>query len=420
MKTYWIIFFIFLLSCEENAQPISKELHDQFEKYQESALTIRRFKHNDIEKLIAKHKKNTNFVISEAGKSFENRTIYQVKYGNGPIRILLWSQMHGNEATATMALFDIFNFLGASGDSFDGFRKDLASKATLYFIPMLNPDGAERWQRRTAQEIDMNRDALRLVCPESRILKNLQQTLKPDFGYNLHDQDPRISAGISKNLATISFLASAYDHDRSMNEVRKKSVQLISKMNKDLQQFIPGQVARYPDDHEPRAFGDNIQKWGTSLILIESGGYKNDPEKMTIRKLNFVAMLSSFNHIIYKTFLKETISDYEAIPENKNFHHDLIIRNATVNAFGNPYIIDIGIARNEVNSINSKGYTYKSVISDVGDLSTFTGLEEIDADGAVITDTKDSLILPRVTLPANFVLKQKNGNKIIINNGFKQ
>ena len=143
-------------------------------------------------------------------------------------------------------------------------------------------------------------------------------------------------------------------------------------------------------------------------------------EKGTVGEMCIRDRLSSFNHIIYKTFLKEKISDYEAIPENKNFHHDLIIRNATVNAFGNPYIIDIGIARNEVNSINLKGYTYKSVISDVGDLSTFTGLEEIDADGAVITDTKDSLILPRVTLPANFVLKQKNGSKIIINNGFKQ
>lgn len=62
-----------------------------------------------------------------------------------------------------------------------------------------------------------------------------------------------------QNPATISFLASAYDHELSMNGVRKRSVQLISKMNKDLQQFIPGQIARYPDDHEPRAFGDNIQ-----------------------------------------------------------------------------------------------------------------------------------------------------------------
>lgn len=420
MKKYCFFLILLLNSCANNAQQISKAFYDQYDTYKESFFTKKRFKHKDVVQLIGKHKTAGKLSISEAGRSFENKAIYQLKYGNGPVKILLWSQMHGNEATATMALFDIFNFLEATGDGFDTFRKELASKATLYFIPMLNPDGADRWQRRTAQEIDMNRDALRLVCPESQLLKNLQQTIKPEFGYNLHDQDPRISVGISKSQATISFLASAYDHERSMNDVRKRSVQLISKMNKDLQQMIPGQVARYPDDHEPRAFGDNIQKWGTSLILIESGGYHSDPEKMYIRKLNFVAILASFHHIIHQSYTKEKMSDYESIPENRNFIHDLIIRNATVSAFEKPYTIDIAISRNEVNSLDSLGYTYKSVISDIGDLSTFTGLEEINADGYLITDHKDSLILPRVTLPADFVLKKKNGERIEIANGFKK
>lgn len=420
MLKHCLFLLLGFLSCSQNAQNISKDIYHSYEKYKEPFFTIKRFKHKDVEQLLEKHKTNTGLTVSEAGKSFENKTIYQVKYGNGPIKILLWSQMHGNEATATMALFDIFNFLGKSGDEFDNFRKDLASKATLYFIPMLNPDGADRWQRRTAQEIDMNRDALRLVCPESRILKNLQQSFKPDFGYNLHDQDHRISAGNSERPATISFLASAYDHERSINEVRKKSIQIISLMNKDIQAFIPGQVARYPDDHEPRAFGDNIQKWGTSLILIESGGYKKDPEKMYIRKINFVAMLSSFHHIINKNYKNEKLTDYDKIPENKNFIHDLILRNVNIQIDNDAYKADIAVSRNDVFLSDSLGYGFKSVISDIGDLSTFFGYEEIDALNATIMLPNDSIFTPKVGMPADFNLKGANGSRLIIKNGFKQ
>jgi hypothetical protein len=35
-----------------------------------------------------------------------------VTHGHGPTTVLLWSQMHGDESTATMALADIFAFLG--------------------------------------------------------------------------------------------------------------------------------------------------------------------------------------------------------------------------------------------------------------------------------------------------------------------
>ena len=30
---------------------------------------------------------------------------------------------------------------------------------TIHVVPMLNPDGAERYQRRNVQDIDINRDA---------------------------------------------------------------------------------------------------------------------------------------------------------------------------------------------------------------------------------------------------------------------
>ena len=61
------------------------------------------------------------FSYEIAGRSERDQPIFAIKAGNGPIKILIWSQMHGNESTCTKALFDfIFNLenLGISSSSF--------------------------------------------------------------------------------------------------------------------------------------------------------------------------------------------------------------------------------------------------------------------------------------------------------------
>lgn len=65
---------------------------------------------------------------------------------------------------------------------------------------MLNPDGAELFVRRNAQQIDINRDAIYLQSPEARILKSVRDSLQPDFGFNLHDQHKYHAAGDQKLL----------------------------------------------------------------------------------------------------------------------------------------------------------------------------------------------------------------------------
>ncbi len=371
---------------QTQAQDLSQQLFDAHDTYKDSLFTHRRFKHRDIVPVLQAI--GNPLSVSQIGTSSEGRSIHQVKAGTGSIPVLLWSQMHGDEATATMALFDIFRFLQASGDGFDGLRQAILSKTTLYFVPMLNPDGAQRFQRRTAADIDMNRDALRLQSPESVLLKKLQQTLKPLVGFNLHDQNPRYGVGQSGKQAVVSFLATAYDPARSVNEVRKRSMQLIVGMNRVLQQFIPGQVARYDDEFEPRAFGDNIQKWGTTLILIESGGQVGDPEKMSIRRLNFVAIVTALHAIATEAYSAEKIAEYQAIPENGRPLFDLLIRNATVVRNGKPFTIDLGINHFEVNTDSARTFSYRSTIEDIGDLSTFHGLTELDASGLTLSPAR--------------------------------
>ncbi len=364
-------------------EDLAERLFKAHEKYKETSLTQRRFKQKDILPLIAKRSADPAYQVRKVGSSFEGRAIQMLKIGSGTKKVLLWTQMHGDEPTATMASFDIFNFLEGKNDGFDSFRALLLKNTTLYFVPMLNPDGAERYQRRTMQGIDMNRDAAALQTSEARILKGLVTELKPDFGFNLHDQSPRYSAGRSPKVAAISFLATSYDYELSVNPTRARSMQLITGMNKILQRYIPGQVARYADDHEPRGFGDNVQKWGTTLVLIESGGYVGDPEKQFIRKLNFMALLSSLGAIADGSYEKENRNHYFDIPQNGKWIYDLVVRNATVRKNGQSFKTDFGINRNEVSYANATKFFYYSKIEDVGDLHPQYGSQELDAEGLV-------------------------------------
>src|SRR6187431_2522666 len=48
--------------------------------------------------------------IETIGTSVEGRSINHVSLGRGPFRVLLWSQMHGDEPTATVALLDLLEY----------------------------------------------------------------------------------------------------------------------------------------------------------------------------------------------------------------------------------------------------------------------------------------------------------------------
>jgi hypothetical protein len=290
--------------------------------------------------------------------------------------------MHGNEATATMALFDLFHFFAKIKNEF---TELLLNSLELHFIPMLNPDGAERFTRRTAQQIDMNRDALALDCPESRLLKKMQEDLKPAFSFNLHDQDVRWAAGQTANQASIAFLATAYNDAGEWNPNRTRAMQVICEMNNVLQSLIPGKVGRFSDEFEPRAFGDNIQKWGSSLILIESGGNGQNREKMELRKLNFLIVLKALEAIAKQNYTQRKLSEYEAIPLNTKCLFDLLIKN--VEYQGQP--IDVGIYLNEKNNADASSYTLESSVEDLGDLSTFFGIETFDGTGLTVHPLSD-------------------------------
>lgn len=359
-----------------------------YDRYRESSVNTEKISHARLMNYISNLKSDRNFRISKEGASLEGRDIFSIAFGKGKIKILAWSQMHGDEPTASAALLDVLNFFAADDDNND-LRRKIMDEISFCFVPMLNPDGAEMMRRENAAGIDLNRDALRLQSPEARILMNKRNEFNPDFGFNLHDQNAYYTPGRVYRSSAISFLAPPFDYEKTTAPVRENSMKVIAEISSVLREIIPGHIAKYKDDHEPRSFGDNFMKNGTSAILIESGSWNNGGGKEFVRKLNFISMLTAFNSIARGEYKSRDAKEYEAIPQNEELLLDLILRNLRLKKNGLELLVDIGIKREKIYSSEGQSY-FKSSIQEIGDLSTFYGIIERDMNGCYVVPGKIS------------------------------
>jgi hypothetical protein len=356
---------------------LAKHLFSTYERFRLDHLTPQNCKHDRVftELFELTAKSNERMAMHELGSSLEGRSINMMTVGAGHKKVILWSQMHGDESTATLAMMDIFNRFVCNGVG-EGWIGEMLNEVTLHFIPMLNPDGAERVDRRTSVGIDMNRDALDLATPEGRILRDAQRRLKPAFGFNLHDQELN-SVGNSKNVAAIALLAPAIDEKKTKPPVRVRAMRVAAVIARTLGQFANGHITCYDDAFEPRAFGDNMQRWGTSTVLIESGQWPDDPEKKFIRKLNYVGILAALHSISNGSYQDVDLDYYTHLPPNTKRMYDVIIRDVNllhINGWTHP--LDIGLIFDPL--LNKDSDRSIATIKDIGDLSICGALQSLD------------------------------------------
>lgn len=340
------------------------------------------------------------FTTEKIGESIEGRSIHHVRAGNGAFAILLWSQMHGDESTATSALFDVFDYLRRHRR--DPAVERILSRLTLHVVPMLNPDGAQRFERRNAQSIDINRDALRLQTPEGKALKALRDRLSPRVGFNLHNQSWRTSVGRPPKPASISLLSVAYDEPRSENAGRRLTKQLCAIIRDALEPSAPAQIGRYDDEFEVRAFGDNITLWGTPVVLIETGPWPSTEPDAALVRLNFLAIVVALDALATGSVERADPQRYESLPLNESRMFSVLIRNATVISGKGipPFIADIGVVANRRVQIAAGRRELQTflTIEEVGDLRTMGGLRTIDASGMTAIPLADDAVVAGQTV----------------------
>ncbi|MEW2922013.1 M14 metallopeptidase family protein [Muricauda sp. ANG21] len=315
---------------------------------------------------------------SVIGESVQKVPIRAFTLGNGTHRILMWSQMHGNESTTTKAVWDMTNFLRSD----EVLAKTILDKCTLMVIPILNPDGAKAYTRVNANEVDLNRDAKQCTQPESVALRKLFENFKPDYCFNLHGQRTLFSAGQVEKPATVSFLSPSSNAARDITPTRIKAMKLIAAMNAMLQEKIPGQVGRYDDGFNDNCVGDTFQMLGVPTVLFEAGHYHNDYERERTREFIFLALIEVLKTIAADSVDRFTTGDYFNIPANGKLFYDILIKDPHL---ANPKIgegLTIGIRFKEL--LENNLIRFKPEIIDIKKLDGFFGHRTIEC-----ADSKD-------------------------------
>jgi hypothetical protein len=391
------------LTTDAGAQQgdILLRMYTRHQEVRQPDLEGRYISHRRVLQAVEALKADPAFVVTEAGRSVEGRAIPLVRWGEGPIQVLLWSQMHGDEPTSTRSIIDLWAAMQKPAflPELETWRKAF----TLHFLPLLNPDGAERFQRVNALGIDLNRDALRLTSPEARILKHLRDSLDADWGFNLHDQHRYYTTGWTDRPAAIAFLAPPQDTRNTIPPHRRDAMRLIVGLNASLQKLIPNQVARYTDGFEKRAFGDNFTLWGTRTVLIEAGWLTGDDDKQALRRIYFSTLAAALDAIATQRYAVEDDLLYPKIPLNQNRLSDLLIREAILRHSGEEYLVDLSFKLME--TVTPSGATWhQASIVEMGDLHTHVAHEVLEAAGMriepakayghVLTDPKDLIDVP--------------------------
>jgi hypothetical protein len=356
---------------------LSREAYDKFRVAAVDPATIRC---SDVEATLKKLAETSagRIRVEKYAESFLGRPIFMAKIGSGPRSVLLWSQMHGDEPTHTAVLLDLLSYLARKPA--EPLAEEILAGATLMMLPMLNPDGAEAVMRYNAQGIDINRDARRKSTPEARALRRAVETLKPDFGFNLHNQNTRTSVGTPPLPAAVSVLAPPPDRARTETPAMLRGKQLCTIFVEAVRPFAEGMISRYDDTFEPRAFGDTTQASGTATMLAEAGGWPDrDYEPLT--RLHFHGLLATLHAIATDNYRTADKKIYESLPEsNSDQPIDCIVRSATVleGRAGGPFIADLSIDQPDRTRLDGSVVRAGRIV-EVGDLERVRARQTIDA-----------------------------------------
>jgi hypothetical protein len=229
--------------------------------------------------------------VRRCAQTYKGRSVLSVLVTSSPrfgedtlkLRVMLFAQQHGDEPAGKEALTLLLARIA-------GLELDrLLSRIDLIVVPLMNPDGAELRQRRTADDIDLNRSHLLLTSPETRGLHDLFDTWWPEVTMDIHEygaysrawsdsgfvKSGDVQLGMLTNLNSSGALRS-YERDSVFPFISTA----MQKSGYSFHEYIVGSPAEYIrySTTEPN---DGRQSFGilNTLSFIQEGRGGREPEE---------------------------------------------------------------------------------------------------------------------------------------------
>ncbi|BDI30424.1 hypothetical protein CCAX7_24750 [Capsulimonas corticalis] len=130
--------------------------------------------------------------LASIGKSTHGKTLWLMRAGEPAVasektvRVLFLCRQHGDEPASTEAVLGLLSRLAHGKEP--ELRAQLR-QTTFYFVPMVNPDGADANTRRNGVGADLNRDWGAFAQPETRAVHDVAQKLSPHVVIDAHNWD---------------------------------------------------------------------------------------------------------------------------------------------------------------------------------------------------------------------------------------
>lgn len=122
---------------------------------------------------------------TQKGKDIPLVTIRKKSGNTDKLNVLFFARVHGDEPAGTESMLYFIDRI--VNDPSLGYLLD---KLNFFIMPMVNIDGGESFSRRTANNIDMNRDQSKLQTPEAKALHEVVNKIRPHVSVDFHEFQP--------------------------------------------------------------------------------------------------------------------------------------------------------------------------------------------------------------------------------------
>jgi len=217
------VFVLFLAGIAQTVStPGEKAKYQQYTQNEDIGLFLSELSHNSSELQIQ--------VIGQSfgTRQYEPKDLYLCILTEEGIRrpenlnrqkptFFLVASQHGNEQSAKEAALRLLRDLAI------GELNPLLSRMNVLIIPQANPFGNQFDQRRNGQDLDLNRDHVKLEAPEVRAIHDVFRKWMPEVTLDVHEKGDdyyRVSIGCVSN-ANINSRLQVFSRGVMLSEVEK-------------------------------------------------------------------------------------------------------------------------------------------------------------------------------------------------------